>query len=118
MAHLHIVSIIYRLQCGMLFLFYFWQRKVKRRALSNCTFGPDSSAMARYDPLHICKPYSCTFKLLLSMQSLEYSEESIRIFHVKPNAIVRDEEGVFVVLVFASDFDFCLRTRTGELDCI
>ena len=89
---------------------YFWQCKVKGGALTHSTFGPYASTMAGYDALHIGKANACTFEFLLCMESLEYAEESVGIFHVKPCAIVRYGTSEFISLIFASDLDFSLRS--------
>ena len=68
--------------------------------------------------LDIRKTNTCAFKIVLSMKTMEYSEEFVRIFHVKPHSIVDYGTGEFVTFIFACYLDFGLGTSACELDCI
>src|SRR5208337_441421 len=95
-----------------LYLLHFWESKVKCGALSHSTLGPDSPAMADDDALHICQSNTVAFKFVLGMETLEYAEEFIHIFHIKAYSIVRDGTSEFISIIFASDPDFSLWTST------
>jgi hypothetical protein len=45
--------------------------------------------------LHICKADACAFKLILSMETLEYAKELASIFHIKANSISSNGKGEF-----------------------
>src|SRR5208283_145557 len=93
-------------------LLYFWKSKVKCGALSHSGFGPDSPAMAGYNALHIRKSNACAFKFGLRMETLEYTEEFIRIFHIKSCAVVFDKKDKFFLVLFISNPDFSTGTDT------
>ena len=100
------------------FLFYLWQCKVKRSALTYSTFGPDSPAVAGNDALHISKADACAFKFLLGMETLEYSEQPIRVFHVEPHSVIPDGEGEIISFILAPNHDLSLWESACELDRI
>src|SRR5208282_5391740 len=91
---------------------------MKYGAPAHSTFGPDPPPMAGNNALHIREADACAFKFIMAMQTLEYAEDFIHIFHVESCSVIRDGTSDFITLIFASDFDLSLRTRTGELDCI
>jgi hypothetical protein len=101
-----------------LYLLYLWQCKVKGSTLSLSTFGPDFSAMAVDNASYIRKTNPCAFTIVLRMKTMEYSEELIRIFHVKTHSIVDYGTGEFVTFFFACYLDFGPGTSACELDCI
>jgi hypothetical protein len=75
--------------------------------------------MPVYDALDCRQTDSGAFKGLLWVQALEDPEQLIGIFHIETHPVVSNEQhGVTTVLVGASDFNFCLRTRAGELHSV
>jgi hypothetical protein len=52
------------------------------------------------------------------METLEYTEEPVRVVHVKPDAIVFDEADIFLSFLSAPNLDLGTRTATGEFDSV
>ena len=71
--------------------------------------------MPMYDTLNRGQPDAGTFKRLGRVETLEYTEQLVYVFHVKSDSIVSNEDHHLILfLVLASDFDFGLRARARE----
>ena len=75
--------------------------------------------MSMYNPLNGSQPDAGAFKRLRRVETLEYTEQFIYIFHIKADSIVADKHYYLILLVVRrSYFDLGLRTRPREFDGI
>ena len=68
------------------------------------------------DPLYDCQPHTCSAEFTLAVQPLEYTEQLIAIFHVKPCAIIAYIIDVFLPGVLAPYFNDGTLLPGRELD--
>src|SRR5262245_59607246 len=71
--------------------------------LVNDGVRPDPAAMAMDDALHDGQADACALEVLRPMQTLEDSEELVRILHVEPGSVVAHVEDVVAVLAPTAD---------------
>ena len=76
------------------------------------------AAVAVNNTAYIRKPDPCTLKLLIAVQASKHTEEFVSALHIKPYAIVADEEDILVPAAFTSYFDDRLGTWSRVLDRI
>src|SRR5262249_47430313 len=94
-------------------------RKIKSCAAAYVAFGPDSASVAMNDTLHRRQSDSGAFKLVRSVQTLEYSKQFVGILHVETNSIILNEYNHTVCwFVRASYLNLRCRARAGEFDGI
>ena len=71
----------------------------KRRAFSDFSLGPDAPSVPADNPLHRCQADPVPIKLVLRVQPLKRAEKIVGICHIKPRAIVADEENRLAILL-------------------
>src|SRR5437879_617148 len=74
--------------------------------------------MAMNDALNDREAHACSFKLGLSVQALEHTEQRARMFHVEPCAIVADKINAFSLFHPAADLNPRSFFSPGEFEGI
>src|SRR5262244_1932050 len=67
-------------------------REIKDRALMNRRLRPDSSAVSINDAVHRREPYSSSWKIRFTVQTLKRAKETLGITHVKACSVVANKE--------------------------
>src|ERR1700730_8576433 len=93
-------------------------REVERGALADRAFRPDSTGVAIDNSMHRGEPDSRSREIRFAMQTLEWAEEIVGIFHIKSRAIVTNEEHGVPSFLVGPDFNPRLRDFCGELPCV
>src|ERR1043166_6770431 len=71
------------------------------------------------NPLDSCQTYARAFKFLIAMKALESHKQSGGLAHVEPDAIVANEENIFLISVRSGpNGDDGVLAAAGELDGI
>jgi len=71
--------------------------------------------MSMYNPLNGSQPDAGAFKRLRRVETLEYTEQFIYIFHIESDSIVSNENDYLILFsAHASYFDLGLRARACE----
>src|SRR5262245_20408741 len=73
--------------------------------LVNDGVSPDPAAVPMDDALHDRKTHACALEVLRPVQTLEHSEELVRVLHVEPGGVVAHIENVVAVLAPAAHVD-------------
>src|ERR1700691_3713382 len=81
------------------------QREVKSCTLVHFGFSPCATAVFLHDALHRGQSDARAFKVLGTMQALEYAEEFVGIFHVEARPVVANEDRRLAVFLSLSDLD-------------
>jgi hypothetical protein len=75
--------------------------------------------MSMHYTLNGSQPDACAFESLKRVETLEYPEQFVHIFHIKAHSVISDEDHHLIwFLVRASYFDFGLRARPCEFSSI
>ena len=76
---------------------------------------PGPAAMTADDSTDVCQTDARTFEILLPVQALKNPKEFVCIIHIKPHAVIADEDDrLGFTLPFAPDFNLRTLSRTGE----
>src|ERR1044071_6555586 len=90
------------------------KREVEGGALADPPLGPDPSAMAMHDALHVGQADAGARELGDRVQALERDKQLVGEVHVEPRAVVAHEERALVALG-GTDDDARARDAAGEL---
>src|SRR5688572_22934071 len=81
------------------------QGEIHGRALADLAVSPDLAAVAPHDAIHRGEPDPGALELFRRVQSLERSEQLVRIAHVETGAVVAHEERGSLAALVATDLD-------------
>jgi hypothetical protein len=75
-----------------------WQGKIKGCARVGFGLGPNVAAMAIDNALRGRKAHASAGEFTGRVQTLEYTEQPVRIRHIEPGSIVAHEEGALSIM--------------------
>src|SRR5205823_1939170 len=90
------------------------QGKKDSRATIYLGIYPNMSAMLVDNALLTGQTYSCAFKIILKVQSLENTKQFIGIFHVETSSVVLHPEDCLLILAVLANLNYCRRTAPGK----
>src|SRR5215510_4334023 len=79
--------------------------KVKSCALTHYPLCPNASIVSANDALYNCQTYTGAFKFAFAVQSLEDTEQFVRVFHVETCPGITHKINDLFLAGFASYFD-------------
>jgi hypothetical protein len=94
------------------------QGEAKLRALLYFSGCPNSSTVARDDPLHGCEPHAGSGEFCLRVEALKWMEQPVGIGTVEAGAVVPDEKDYIVAFAPATEFDARRILSRGVFPCI
>src|SRR5262249_41617385 len=94
-----------------------YQREIEGCAIVDPAFAPDAPTVALQDAAHRSQADPGALEFIFAVQTLEHTEQFVRVLHVESDAVIFDEDrDLVLVLLMHTDADHRFLAQARVLD--